>query len=381
MRRAAFVAAVGTALAIPGLVRAGDPQLLLEARPAAPIVLSSAGRSDALLSLEARNSTDHAVRVERLRLIYLEGARTIATVDPATFLFTDAGLLSDPRVEPGATAAWANLCLSPPTAATDHARLELDLVSRHGMRNMRAKQVLDVPFRRPGSPPAIALPVQGAWRVTQGHTCETAHRRSPLGSEFAWDLAAVDDERRPPGSKSASSHRDDPRLGFGRPVTAPIAGRVSAAFGDADDNVAGGEAPTRSIGETMRDPLWYFGNYVVIEGPSVSVLLAHLRKGSLSVKKGDTVREGDPIGTVGNSGRTVDPHLHVQVMDRPDPADPAVAGVPAVFRDYLEASTRGEGPDKESVVRRVSAGDPPSGAVIRSASPPVAATPQPPASP
>lgn len=380
MRRAAFVAAVGTALAIPGLVGAGDPQLLLEARPAAPIVLSSAGRSDALLSLEARNPTDHPVRVEGLRLIYLEGARTVATVDPATYLFTDAGLLSDPRVEPGMTATWASLCLSPPTPATDHARLELGLVSRHGVRNLRAKQTIDVPLHRPENPPAIALPVQGTWRVTQGHTCETTHRRSPLGSEFAWDLAAIDDEPRPAGSKPPSQH-DEPSFGFGRPVTAPIAGRVAAAFGDADDNVAGGELPRRSIGETMRDPLWYFGNYVVIEGPSVSVLLAHLRKGSLAVKKGDVVREGDPVATVGNSGRTVDPHLHVQVMDRPDPTDPRVAGVPAVFRDYLEASTRGGGTDKESVVRRVSAGDPPFGAVIRSALPPIATTPRPPASP
>jgi hypothetical protein len=63
------------------------------------------------------------------------------------------------------------------------------------------------------------------------------------------------------------------------------------------------------------------------------------------------------------------PHVHVQVMDRADPADPAVSGIPAFFRDYVEILSRGSKPQREAVVRRVAAGDPPEGSVVETTEP------------
>jgi murein DD-endopeptidase MepM/ murein hydrolase activator NlpD len=212
---------------------------------------------------------------------------------------------------------------------------------------------LDVPLAAPAAePPSLLLPVRGAWRVTQGHACGTSHRKSPLGSEYAWDLAAVDE----PGGDAS----------FGREVFAPVAGRVAFAVGSVEDHDAGGEIPGKSYSSALRHPLWFFGNYVVIDAGATFVLLAHLRQGSLAVKVGDAVRAGDRLAYVGNSGNTSAPHLHVQVMNRADPSDPEVTGVPAVFRDYVLATGRGDGRDREAVVRRVKAGDPPEGAVILS---------------
>ena len=88
-----------------------------------------------------------------------------------------------------------------------------------------------------------------------------------------------------------------------------------------------------------------------------------MKLGSLSVAKGAVVRAGDPIGAAGNSGNTVDPHLHIQVMDRPNAADPEVAGIPAVFTDYVEIAAVGSG-GGEAVERRVASGDPLQGAVL-----------------
>lgn len=51
----------------------------------------------------------------------------------------------------------------------------------------------------------------------------------------------------------------------------------------------------------------------------------HLRKGSVIVKKGQTVAAGDPIGQVGMSGRAAFPHVHLSVRKNDkviDPFDP-----------------------------------------------------------
>ena len=41
--------------------------------------------------------------------------------------------------------------------------------------------------------------------------------------------------------------------------------------------------------------------------------LAHLKKGSVTVKPGDKVERGEIIGQIGNSGNSSEPHLHFQV--------------------------------------------------------------------
>lgn len=61
------------------------------------------------------------------------------------------------------------------------------------------------------------------------------------------------------------------------------------------------------------------GNYVILKCGEAYPLYAHLRNGSVRVRPGDMVRNGDVLGKVGNSGSSLQPHLHFQVMDSPDP--------------------------------------------------------------
>lgn len=53
------------------------------------------------------------------------------------------------------------------------------------------------------------------------------------------------------------------------------------------------------------------GNGVAIKVNDVYVMLWHLEKGSIVVKEGDVIKAGDLIGTIGNSGVTATPHLHI----------------------------------------------------------------------
>lgn len=58
------------------------------------------------------------------------------------------------------------------------------------------------------------------------------------------------------------------------------------------------------------------GNYVAINhSNTLYAYYAHLMKDSLFVKVGDTVKVGQRIGKVASSGRSTDPHLHLEVYD------------------------------------------------------------------
>jgi peptidase M23-like protein len=368
VRLALIRAAFGTVLAIPGLARAGDPRLLFEVRPPETVVLENAGRRDSLLNIDVHNPGDHRVRVESFRLTFLEGDVAVGKLDPATSLFRRAGLPTDPIIDAGGRDLWPGLCVSPPTSATDTLRLEFGLVERRGWHSFHATQVLELPLRRPVDPPLLALPVAGTWRVTQGHTCETNHRRGRLGGEFAWDLAAVGEPGRAGAPGIDTAYRNEDSATFGRPVMSPVAGTVVSVVDGIDDNDAQREFPRRSIVESVRAPRWIFGNHVVLDaGHGVFVLLAHLRKGSVVVRPGAAVGVGERLASAGNSGNTMLSHVHVQVMDRADPADPSVSGIPALFRDYVEVFASGSKPTREAIVRRVAAGDPPEGSVVVSA--------------
>lgn len=63
----------------------------------------------------------------------------------------------------------------------------------------------------------------------------------------------------------------------------------------------------------------YGGNYVVLKCGEVYPLFAHFRSGSLRVKLGDSVHKGQQLAEVGNSGMSLQPHLHFQIMNSADP--------------------------------------------------------------
>jgi len=61
------------------------------------------------------------------------------------------------------------------------------------------------------------------------------------------------------------------------------------------------------------------GNHVLIESDGNEILLAHLKKDSITVKAGDSVNTNTIIGQVGNTGNTSEPHLHMHVERGGDP--------------------------------------------------------------
>jgi len=61
-------------------------------------------------------------------------------------------------------------------------------------------------------------------------------------------------------------------------------------------------------------------------------LYAHLRHGSVIVAEGDQVAIGAQVGAVGHTGNSTAPHLHFQLMTKPDPRE--AAPIPCAFDSY-----------------------------------------------
>jgi hypothetical protein len=115
---------------------------------------------------------------------------------------------------------------------------------------------------------------------------------------------------------------------YGVPVVAPASGRVVNAHDGEPDEVPGISS------NNVTAPT---GNHVAIQlDTGTYLVIAHLRQGSVRVKTGDSVEEGQTIGQCGNSGNTSEPHIHIH-HQRQDPAvfpTNFAEGLPLYFRDH-----------------------------------------------
>ncbi|MBX9942645.1 MAG: urea transporter [Reyranella sp.] len=174
-------------------------------------------------------------------------------------------------------------------------------------RSLIAARLARARLAEPGSYP-VNVPFFGDWQVSQGIDGPHTHR-GPW--RHAFDFIVVDERGR--------SHRNDggtlgDYLGFGAPVLAPVAGQVWRCEDRLLDNPPG-EIDARA----GRN----FGNHVLLRTADAAfVLLGHLQHGSLRVKAGDWVEAGQILAACGNSGRSAQPHLHLQVQAFDDPGAP-----------------------------------------------------------
>ncbi len=88
---------------------------------------------------------------------------------------------------------------------------------------------------------------------------------------------------------------------FNDTIYSPCAGVIARTESTNPDNVP----PARKRGPTNL-------NMVLIETSSEWVFLGHLKQGGVFVKKGAIVIPGQPLGLAGNSGASLEPHLHIQ---------------------------------------------------------------------
>ncbi|MFD0590691.1 murein hydrolase activator EnvC family protein [Paenibacillus sp. GCM10027627] len=67
-----------------------------------------------------------------------------------------------------------------------------------------------------------------------------------------------------------------------------------------------------------------YGNCIIIDhGNGLWTLYAHIRVGGLLVEEGETVKKGQKIAEVGNTGNSTGPHLHFEVRKNEVPVNPS----------------------------------------------------------
>jgi Peptidase family M23 len=77
------------------------------------------------------------------------------------------------------------------------------------------------------------------------------------------------------------------------------------------------------------------GNHVIIDhGHGEHSLLRHVKSGSVRVKAGDTVKQGDLLGQIGFSGDAIFPHLQYTLMAGPGRIWGRGRGLPSYFRNF-----------------------------------------------
>lgn len=114
--------------------------------------------------------------------------------------------------------------------------------------------------------------------------------------------------------------------GFGENVLAVADGTVVSVHDGMSDQ-------TPFVLMTPKSTSDYGGNNVMMEiAPNVFAWYAHLRERSIAVKVGDAVKAGARIGRLGNTGPSEGPHLHLGLIDKPDPI--AGRSLPFVFDSF-----------------------------------------------
>ncbi len=178
-----------------------------------------------------------------------------------------------------------------------------------------ASRFLDYQTKTP-----LRLPFHGEWSVVWGGvTLQDNYHAVARDQRFAYDVWVVRDSATHAGTGALPADY----YCFGLPIVAPAAGRVVWANDGLPDNRPGQMNP--------REP---FGNGVVLDhGNGEFSVFAHFRRGSVRVKRGQPVAEGDTLGQCGNSGNSSEPHLHYHLQNGPDLL--VAEGLPAYFVDYL----------------------------------------------
>jgi hypothetical protein len=147
--------------------------------------------------------------------------------------------------------------------------------------------------------------------------------RFALAQRFAIDWEQVDDQNRL--VKGDLSKVENYTI-FGKDVIAVADGTVVATRNDLPEQPPGKLPDNLPIDQAD-------GNFVVLDiGNGAFALYAHLQPGSVKVAPGATVKAGDLLGKVGNTGNTSAPHLHFHVMDGPSPLQSN--GIPYIINHF-----------------------------------------------
>jgi peptidase M23-like protein len=193
----------------------------------------------------------------------------------------------------------------------DRTRVRMMVANSAGRRE---EAVLEVPILVYHQKVALSFPFRGPGIVMQGWVNDGGH--SGYANQFAVDVMGLDANYAP---QINDKDENESYAGWDREILAPADGMVVYARNDVPNNSAA-KGPDQKVLDSQHDPVMAVaGNCVIIDhGNSEFSVMMHMRQGSVVVKAGDRVKQGNVIGHEGNSGDSFGPHLHYQLQAGPE---------------------------------------------------------------
>jgi hypothetical protein len=194
---------------------------------------------------------------------------------------------------------------------SEPAVLEIDrmvyIVELAAPSGARFHRSLDIPLTNYELKKKYIFPVKGKFIVLDGHEFYELGHTYEWSQHFSYDILGVG-----PNLELAKNNGKSPEdfFGWGREIVAPADGVVAYARNDVPNMMM----PKDYL--KLRDPHWAIGGNIILinHGNGEVSLFAHNQYGSVRVKKGDHVKQGQVIALMGCSGSPGHTHLHYQLQ-------------------------------------------------------------------
>ncbi|CAM4209069.1 M23 family metallopeptidase [Erysipelothrix inopinata] len=191
------------------------------------------------------------------------------------------------------------------------------------------------------------LPFSGKWIATATPAYKVpSHGTFNFGVGYAYDFVKVNDKKRVSKSYNWRSllYKENPEdfYAFGEDILSPVDGCIVEVHNGESDNVV-----RRSLftgipyllkqGQRIKNGVTKIaGNYVIIKNSDSDgfICIVHIKNNTITLEKGQKVKIGEKIGECGNSGNSIQPHIHIQATSNLDFF--SENGIPLYFRDYYE---------------------------------------------
>ncbi|NHJ40328.1 MAG: M23 family metallopeptidase [Asgard group archaeon] len=212
---------------------------------------------------------------------------------------------------------------------------ELECTVIYEINKEKKKETLTIPVKKYENKNDYIFPLKGAWLVW-GNWDDTTSHRTMHSQEFAFDLIQYNDDLMLPQVESTPNEAFKM---YKKDVLAIANGEVVDCFSKSPENPSAPEMLSNKKRQEIAEKYGFIvvasGNYVIIQHPNNEYsFYAHLATDSITVKKGQKVKQGQVIGKLGNSGNSTGPHLHFQLMDGPSIL--IGRGLPCHFKNIVD---------------------------------------------
>lgn len=149
------------------------------------------------------------------------------------------------------------------------------------------------------------------WLVYNGGvTKESSHSWDVITQRFAYDFVIADEQHIRHKNKGTKLYD---YFCFDKNIVAVADGIVVKTMNNKRN------APFVGYGILDFMATSFIGNFIIIKHTENEYsFYAHLNKGTITVKQGDNVAQGQTIGKCGHSGYSSEPHLHFHLQDKAD---------------------------------------------------------------